>query len=227
MQAPLETLETGQGTCRDFAVLMIDAVRSLGLPARFVSGYLYVPPRDPQPISRRRLHPRLGAGLSAGRRLDRVRSDQRDRRQPRPDPRRRRARSARRRCRSRARSPDFPPTSEGMTVTVQVEREIGAGRRSESVRDERCVKPQRAKRRSERHIMQIRAGYEITYDCPQPTPMLLVLSIHPSRLPDLATPHQIQLRPADPVQRLRGRLRQHLHAHHRARRAADASTPTS
>jgi transglutaminase-like putative cysteine protease len=39
--------------------------------------------------------------------------------------------------------------------------------------------------------MHIRAGYEIAYECEQPTPMLLVLSIHPSRLPDLVTPHDI------------------------------------
>ena len=34
--------------------------------------------------------------------------------------------------------------------------------------------------------MEIRAGYEITYDCPQPTPMILMLSVHPSRVADLA-----------------------------------------
>jgi transglutaminase-like putative cysteine protease len=39
--------------------------------------------------------------------------------------------------------------------------------------------------------MHIKAGYEIAYDCPGPTPMLLVLSIHPSRIPDLLTPHRI------------------------------------
>ena len=46
--------------------------------------------------------------------------------------------------------------------------------------------------------MQIRAGYEIEYECPQPTPKLLVLSIHPSRFPDLSTPHVIQFDPPIP-----------------------------
>ncbi|CAL8968669.1 hypothetical protein RHODGE_RHODGE_01188 [Rhodoplanes serenus] len=45
-QDPLATLHLGRGTCRDFALFMMEAVRSLGFAARFVSGYLYVPTRD-------------------------------------------------------------------------------------------------------------------------------------------------------------------------------------
>src|ERR1700722_12123605 len=45
VQSPSETLDSRRGSCRDFAVLMMEAVRSLGLAARFVSGYI-VPHQD-------------------------------------------------------------------------------------------------------------------------------------------------------------------------------------
>lgn len=40
-QSPAETLRLRQGSCRDFAVLMMEGARSLGLAAQFVSGYIY------------------------------------------------------------------------------------------------------------------------------------------------------------------------------------------
>ena len=45
-QPPDETLDLKSGTCRDFALLMMEAVRRLGMAARYVSGYLYDPALD-------------------------------------------------------------------------------------------------------------------------------------------------------------------------------------
>ncbi len=45
-QPPALTLERRRGTCRDFTLLMMEAARTLGFAARFVTGYIYVPARD-------------------------------------------------------------------------------------------------------------------------------------------------------------------------------------
>ena len=45
-QGPLETLDRGWGSCRDFAVLFAEASRTLGFGARLVSGYLFNPAAD-------------------------------------------------------------------------------------------------------------------------------------------------------------------------------------
>ena len=42
-QSPIQTLDRRWGSCRDFAVLFVEAARSLGFGARIVSGYLYQP----------------------------------------------------------------------------------------------------------------------------------------------------------------------------------------
>jgi len=56
-QPPAKTLETGGGTCRDYALLMMEAVRSLGLAARFITGYLYDPALDAAPAESAHAYP--------------------------------------------------------------------------------------------------------------------------------------------------------------------------
>lgn len=47
--------------------------------------------------------------------------------------------------------------------------------------------------------MQIRVGYELIYDCPQPTPMILTLNIHFTRVSDILVPDHLITHPSIPI----------------------------
>jgi len=47
--------------------------------------------------------------------------------------------------------------------------------------------------------MEIRVGYELVYECPQPTPMLLMLNVHYSRASDIVTPDNLITNPSVPI----------------------------
>ena len=217
---PALTLKLGRGSCRDLALLMIEALRCLGLRRALRLG---LPVRaEPRPrrraLSRRRLDARLVPGLSAGRRLGGVRPHQCDRRQPRSDARGGGARSEPGhsavgivfRCgrrlpgddgggqgslgASRRASPRQRPPRKRDTLSPD---DLGASALPASRWHRSCLISRQATRDTAagRERMKIRAGYEITYECPQPTPMVLLLSVHPSRMADLAAPHRITFDP--------------------------------
>ena len=47
--------------------------------------------------------------------------------------------------------------------------------------------------------MRIKVGYELVYDCPQPTPMLLMLNIHYTRASDIVVPDHLVTDPGVPI----------------------------
>lgn len=51
--------------------------------------------------------------------------------------------------------------------------------------------------------MQIRVGYELVYDCPQPTPMILMLNIHFTRVSDVVVPDHLITSPSIPIRAYR------------------------
>jgi len=51
--------------------------------------------------------------------------------------------------------------------------------------------------------MNIRVGYQVAHDSPRPTPMLLMLRVHPSRAGDLAMPDRVVSDPVIPIEEYR------------------------
>ena len=51
--------------------------------------------------------------------------------------------------------------------------------------------------------MQIRIGYELIYDCPQPTPMILTLNVHFTRVSDIIVPDHLITNPSVPIRAYR------------------------
>ena len=86
-----DALESRKGVCQDFTHIMIALVRQLGVPCRYVSGYLFHQ-ADGEVRSRGRLDARLGRGLVSRARVGRLRSDEQPRGRPSPHPRRDRPR---------------------------------------------------------------------------------------------------------------------------------------
>jgi transglutaminase-like putative cysteine protease len=48
--------------------------------------------------------------------------------------------------------------------------------------------------------MLIRLGYDIQFDIPEPIPMVALVNVHPSRVPDLREPDELQLTPPAPIE---------------------------
>ena len=59
--------------------------------------------------------------------------------------------------------------------------------------------------------MQLRTGYELVYNFPQPTPIILVVNIHDSRASDIVIPDSLTVQPPVPVTEYRDAFGNHCH----------------
>ena len=102
-------------------------------------------------------------------------------------------------------SPSAPPIA-----MVQLGKSAKARRAPEKVYGRRtlsCASRKARRRRtgadgqtaSVENAMRLRVGYELQYDFPQPTPVMLMLSIHYTRVSDLERPDHIVIAPSVPI----------------------------
>ena len=174
IQSPVDTINLGSGSCRDLAMLRIAVLRSRGLVARFVSGYLHLPDDEKEHLAGGNTHAWVQVYVP-GPRLGRLRSVGRHCGKPEPRP-----------CGGRSRSARGNPAARHLVREgVRPSGDEGGGE------GEGC-----SQGGSARVLMKMRAGYKISYECSQPTPTILMLSVHPSRVPDLLTPDRPWLSPA-------------------------------
>ena len=73
--------------------------------------------------------------------------------------------------------------------------------------------------------MKIRIGYELIYECPQPTPMILTLSVHYTRVSDIIIPDHLIADPPVAAHRLSRQLWQLVQPYRRAQRAGHGCPP--
>ena len=64
--------------------------------------------------------------------------------------------------------------------------------------------------------MRIHVGFEMVYDCPQPTPMIFNLNVHFTRVSDLLSKDDLVFDPPVPIAALSGQFWQLVHPHRRA-----------
>ena len=220
--SPLQTLASRRGSCRDFATLMMEAARALGVrrPLRLRLS-LCARSRHRRAPSRRRLDACMVPDLSARLRLGRIRS--------RPMALSAIAISFASRSRGRRDRP-FPFTAP-ISATPRTKRDgrlrhcsAAAGTGRFWPRRARNLTPASSFRESmfgaihalrdthEDRQMLIQAGFDIAFECPAPTPMLLQLNVHPSREADLLSPDRIVSDPPLPMRDLSRSFRQPRHA---------------
>ena len=72
--------------------------------------------------------------------------------------------------------------------------------------------------------VQIRIGFDLSFEVPQPVPMQLMLYVHPDQAGLLRQPERLVMEPAHPVEDFLDWLEQSQHIHHAATVGADGMT---